>query len=126
MNQYKNIEKSIEKSKILREERCIPIAHFILEEFVKSGISLKTFLFQDVMKEYRPIYEAVIKEGLKNNWLLNDIVFSVNLFMRLTENIKNILELSLNENQENAINKAIGKDIKKLTINDVDEMLKKA
>jgi len=126
MNQFKKIGKEIEKSNINREERCIPIAHFMLEQFIKSGVSLKTSDFQEVMKEYTPIYEAVIKEGLEKNWLINDIIYSVNYFIRLTENMKNLIELSLGENQEKAVNKAIGKDVKKLTVNDVDEMLKKA
>lgn len=125
MNQYKQVQKAIAAEKDARQERCIPIAHFVLKKFVESGISLKVCEFEEVMKVYEPLYAEIIKEGLAKGWLINDIIYSVNYFMRLTENIKNVIELSLGEHQEKAVNKALGKDAKKLTLKDVDELLKK-
>ena len=125
MNQYKQIQKAVEKEKDARQERCIPIAHFILEKFVASGISLKVSDFEEVMKTYEPLYAEIVKEGLDKGWLINDIIYSINYFMRLTENLKNVIELSLGEHQEKAVNKALGKEAKKLTLQDVDDLLKK-
>jgi hypothetical protein len=125
MNQYKQIQKQVEKEKDARQERCIPIAHFILEKFVASGISLKVCAFEEVMTTYKPVYEEIIKEGLDKGWLINDIIYSVGYFQRLTENLKNVIDLSLSDHQEKAVNKALGKELTKLTLQDVDELLKK-
>lgn len=125
MKQFKEIQKQIEKETDLREQRAIPIAHMMLEEFVKSGVSLKTFNLPDVLKEYQPIYEKVVEKGKEEEWLINDILYAIKLFMRLVENFKNVFELSLEENQDKAIEKIIGKKLTKLTVKDVDDMLKK-
>lgn len=125
MNQYAKIQKEIEKEKDLRAERSVIIAQLMLEELVNNKISLKTADFESVMKEYKPVYVNVIERAKKEGWLVNDIIYAVNFFMRLTENLKNVFELSLMENQDKAIEKVIGKNITKLTVNDVDSMLKK-
>lgn len=124
-SQYAQIQKEIEKEKDLRAERSVIIAQLMLEELVNNKISLKTADFEDVMKEYKPVYVAVVERAKKEGWLVNDIIYAVNFFMRLTENLKNVFELSLMENQDKAIEKVIGKNITKLTVNDVDDMLKK-
>ncbi len=124
MSQFNQIQKQIAKEADAREIRCVEIGHSILNSFIKHNISLKTSEFKDVMKEYKPVFEDVVNEGKEKDWLINDILFSIKLFMRLTENLKNIFELSLEENKEKALGKLAGKEIRKLTVNDVDKILK--
>lgn len=123
-SQLKNLEKELEKNISKRDERAIPIALFMIESFVSNKVNLNADSLQNSLKDFKPVYEDVIKKGLEEGWMVNDIIYSVKFILRLYESLKNIFELSLGENQEVAINKVVGKNVKELTLKDVDEMLK--
>lgn len=123
--QISKLEKEIEKSKSKRDERAIPIAEFMIESYFNNKIGLKADNLSDALKDFKPVYQDIIKRGLEEGWKINDIIYSTKFILRLYESLKNIFELSLNENQETALNQLVGKNIKELTLKDIDEMLKK-
>lgn len=123
--QISKLEKEIEKSKSKRDERAIPIAEFMIESYFNNKIGLKADNLSDALKDFKPVYQDIIKKGLEEGWKINDIIYSTKFILRLYESLKNIFELSLNENQETALNQLVGKNIKELTLKDIDEMLKK-
>lgn len=123
-NQFSKIQKEIEKKGAERDERAIPIAQFMIESFVNNKCDLKLEEFSDVIKNFQPIYDDVVKKGLEDNWKVNDIIYGLKFIIRMYEGIKNVIQLGLEQNQEIGINKFVGKNIKELTLKEVDEMLK--
>lgn len=124
--QIQKLQKEIGKKQGKRDEAAIPIAEFMVESYLNNKIGLKADNLSDSLKDFKPVYEDVIKKGLEEGWKVNDIIYATKFILRLYESLKNIFELSLSENQERAINGLLGKNVKELTLKDLDEILKNA
>ena len=106
-----------------RTKKMVPIAHTATKLIVEAH--LPTGEHQDMdMKQYDAVATSVLQLMLDNDVKYSDKDFLFQLILQPFDLIKETVLLSLKKNLDVAIDRALGKDFRELTLGDMDKVLK--
>lgn len=120
---FNKSEKDLSKES---DKRCIPVARTILE---KIGTYENKIFGSYTQKEANIAYKELVQDiktlMLENDLMLNEVNYVMKMILQPIDAIKYILTENLNHSLSEAQDKFWGKDHEYITLEDLDEQLKK-
>lgn len=111
-----------------RDERCIPMAYFILKMIAdkQPPMAIEQKDVERLKKEfYEPLSRDIIGEMLEAGFRYNEINYTFRLLREPIEHLATIMEETANMHYETAETILFGKPYNEITINDIDRIVKK-
>lgn len=92
----KEAQKERNKMDKKREDKCLPLAKYILELIVEADLSLGEKTDQEYLETYNPIVRKILAKFLEVDLKLSDVVYIQKLIKEMVSNVDNLLIGSIN------------------------------
>ena len=107
-----------------REEKCMPLAKFILREILDADLTLGEKSKEQYFEEHKPVVESILAKFLEEDVKLSDTTYIKQLMIEMIDNVDILLTQSIGSSLKLSDKALWGVDRDDKTFSMLDKVLK--